>query len=156
MNNWQVAFGTIGEVAATLTGLLFVSLSIKLNTASGEERHWMLFIAKRSFLDILAALVIALLFLMPNILLHTIGWGLVWLSIVRTIWHLNHWRKYRSATTRAFHLMEYLASVGLTLLLTSAGATTLASSPIAPQLIYAGAIGLLFGSCQSAWRLLVR
>jgi hypothetical protein len=116
----------------------------------------MLFIAKRSFLDILAALVIALLFLMPNILLHTIGWGLVWLSTVRTIWHVNHWRKYRAAAARAFHLMEYLASVGLTLLLTSAGATTLASSPIAPQLIYAGAIGLLFGSCQSAWRLLVR
>jgi hypothetical protein len=156
MNNWQVAFGTIGEVAATLTGLLFVSLSIKLNTASGEERQWMLFVAKRSFLDILAALVIALLFLMPNLLLHAIGWGLVWLSIVRTIWHVNHWRNYRATATRAFHLMEYLASVGVTLLLTSAGATALASCPIAPQLIYAGAISLLFGSCQNAWRLLVR
>jgi hypothetical protein len=156
MNNWLVAFGTIGEVAATLTGLLFVSLSMKLNTASSEERQWMLFVAKRSFLDFLAVLVIALLFLMPDISLNTIGWALVWLSVARVVWHVNHWRIYRAMSTSTFRLIEYLASIAATLLLIMAGVTALLGGPAAPQLTYAGAITLLFGSCQNAWRLLVR
>jgi hypothetical protein len=156
MNNWLAAFGTIGEVAATLTGLLFVSLSVKLNTASSEERQWMLFVAKRSFLDFLAVLVIGLLFLMPDISLNTIGWGLVWLSVARVIWHANHWRIYRATSTETFRLIGYLASIAATLLLTIAGVTALLGWPVAPQLTYIGAITLLFGSCQNAWRLLVR
>lgn len=156
MNNWLTAFGTIGEVAATLTGLLFVSLSVKLNTASSEGRQWMLFVAKRSFLDFLAVLVIGLLFLMPDISLNTIGWGLVWLTVARVVWHVNHWRIYRATSSDAFRLIEYLASIAATLLLTAAGVTALMGRPSAPQLTYIGAITLLFGSCQNAWRLLVR
>jgi hypothetical protein len=156
MNNWLAAFGTIGEVAATLTGLLFVSLSLKLNSASSEGRQWMLFVAKRSFLDLLAVLVIGLLFLMPNISLNTIGWGLVWLSVARVIWHVNHWRIYRATSIEPFRPIGYLASVAATLLLTSAGVTALLGWSIAPQLTYVGAITLLFGSCLNAWRLLVR
>jgi hypothetical protein len=156
MNNWLAAFGTIGEVAATLTGLLFVSLSVKLNTASSEGRQWMLFVAKRSFLDFLAVLVVGLLFLMPDISLHAIGWGLVWLSVARVVWHVNHWRIYRATSTEPFRPIEYLASIAATLLLTVAGVTAFLGWAIAPQLTYVGAITLLFGSCQNAWRLLVR
>jgi hypothetical protein len=156
VNNWLTAFGTMGEVAATLTGLLFVSLSMKLNTAPSEERRWMLFVAKRSFLDFLAVLVIALLFLMPDISLNTIGWALVWLCFARALWHVNHWRIYRAASTGTFHLLEYLASIAATLLLTTAGVTALLNGSAAPQLTYVGVITLLFGSCQNAWRLLVR
>jgi hypothetical protein len=156
MSSWLVAYGTIAEVAATLTGLLFVSLSMKLNTASSEERQWMLFVAKRSFLDFLAVLVIALLFLMPDIALRTVGWALVWLTLARVVWHVNHWRTYRATSARAFSLIAYVGSIAATLLLAIAGGAALMGWPAAPQLTYSAAITLLFGACQNAWRLLVR
>ena len=156
MNNWLVAFGTIGGVAATLTGLLFVSLSMKLHAASSEERQWMLFIAKRSFFDFLAVLIIALLFLMPDISLKTIGWALAWVSFVRVLWHVNQRRIIRATTTETFRLSAHLIPIAATLLLIIAGAAALLSWPVASRLTYIGAITLLFGSCENAWRLLVR
>lgn len=116
----------------------------------------MLFVAKRSFLDFLAVLTIALLILMPDISLKAIGWGLVWLSVARVTWHVNHWRNYRVTTTATFRLLDYLASMAATLLLIIAGVTALLGWPAAPQLTYVGAITLMFGSCLNAWRLLVR
>jgi hypothetical protein len=65
MNEWQSAYSTMAEVAATLSGLLFVSLSMKLHAVTGEHRGWMLLVAKRSFFDFLAVLGIALLLLIP-------------------------------------------------------------------------------------------
>jgi hypothetical protein len=81
---------------------------------------------------------------------------LVWLSVARVIWHVNHWRIYRATSAEPFRLMEYLASIAATSLLIVAGITALLGCAVAPELTYVGAITLLFGSCQNAWRLLVR
>jgi len=156
MNEWQTAYATIAEVAATLSGLLFVSLSLRLNAASSEERRWILLVAKRSFFDFLAVLLIGLCFLVPGISRYVVGWGLLWLSLARVIWHVSHWRWYRSSELPNTRLVEYVAPMVLTSILVVAGVSVLEAYAFASRLIYVAVVALLIGACQNAWRLLVR
>jgi ABC-type phosphate/phosphonate transport system permease subunit len=156
MNDWQAGYTTIAEVAATLTGLLFVSVSVKLNSASDEERRWMLMVAKRSFYDFLAVLAIALLFLMPTVSPDVIAWAVLWLGVVRAVWHVNHWRTRRSLATLNMNLKDYVVPMVATLGLFIAGVATLLAWPIAGTITYLVAIALLFGACRNAWRLMTR
>lgn len=157
MNEWQSAYSTVAEVSATLSGLLFVSLSVKLNSASSEQRQWMLLVAKRSFLDFLAVLVIALVFLVPGASTYVIGWAVLWISITRAVWHVGYWRTYRSsAASRSRFIWEFLVPVAETMVLAAAGIAALLNYAVAPKLIYVAAIALLIGACQNAWRLLIR
>jgi hypothetical protein len=156
MNNWQVAYSAIAEVAATLSGLLFVSLSIKINSAPGNEREEMLSIARRSFMDFLAVLSLALFFLVPTISLQSVGLVAIVLGIARATWHVNHWIKYRSGPAATLHTNEFLKSIFATTFLLVAGVGSLLAWVHAPRLIYAAAIVLLFGACKNAWLLLVR
>lgn len=155
MNDWQLAYAAIAGVAATLSGLLFVALSVRLTTADADERHWMLFMAKRSFIDFLAVLALALLFLMPKISLQAIGWTQLGLAATRVAWHVRHWRIYRTVAAKGHYLSEYLAPVGATLVLLIGGLGALQAWPEVLKTTYAAALMLLFGACQNAWRLLV-
>jgi hypothetical protein len=155
MSDWQVAYTTIAEVAATLSGLLFVSLSMKLNSASGSDRQEILSIARRSFMDFLAALALALFFLVPTISLQSVGVVAVALSIARGVWHVRHWLKYRSVPDAALNTMEFVKSIFATAFLFAAGTCSLLVWSLAPRLTYAAAIVLLFGACKNAWLLLV-
>jgi hypothetical protein len=156
MNEWQAVYSTIAEVAATLTGLLFVSLSVRLNASSSEERPRLLVVAQRSFFDFLAVLLIALLFLPPGASLYVIGWIVLWLSAARIAWHVSHWRIHRGSAQPKPELKEYLIPMAATLMSMAAGIAMLLAYSVALRLTYATAIVLLIGACQNAWRLLVR
>jgi hypothetical protein len=156
MNDWQTAYSTMAEVAATLSGLLFVALSLKLNVVSREERRWMLLVSQRSFFDLLAVLLLGLAFLVPAVSREVIGWGLLWLSLMRAAWHVSHLRSYRDAELPTSRLMEYIAPMIITVVLVAAGVSVLEIKSFALQLTYIAAIALLLGACQNAWRMLVR
>lgn len=156
MNDWQTAYSTMAEVAATLSGLLFVALSLKLNAVSKEERRWMLLVSQRSFFDLMAVLLLGLCFLVPVISHQLIGWGLLWLSVMRAIWHVNHWRSYHDVALPGTRVMEYIVPMITTLMLVLAGAGMLLAKPFALHLVYLMAVVLLFAACRNAWRLLVR
>lgn len=155
MNDWQLAYAAIAGVAATLSGLLFVALSMRLAAADASERRWMLFMAKRSFVDFLAVLALALLFLMPKLTLQAVGWTQLVLGASRVAWHVRHWRMSRSLAAKGRSLREYLAPVGATLALLVAGGGALLAWPDVLKTTYIAALMLLFGACQNAWRLLV-
>ncbi len=156
MNDWQAAYSTIAEVAATLTGLLFVSLSVKLNQTTDEERRWMLMLARRSFIDFLAVLGIALLFLVPAVSPYVIGWAILWLAVARVVWHVSHWRTCRKLATINMKSSEYIVPMVATAGLFMAGTAALLAWTHAWKTIYVVAIVLLSGACQNAWRLLTR
>jgi hypothetical protein len=156
MNDWQAAYSTIAEAAATLTGLLFVSVSVKLNLASAEERRWMLLVSKRSFLDFIAVLAIALLFLVPAISRDVIGWAVLWLGGARTAWHVSHWRERPNLSAINLTLRDYVAPMAITLGLLITGAVMLLGWQIAWKLVYVMSVVLLLGACQNAWHLLTR
>ena len=155
-NEWPVAFSTIAEVAATLSGLLFVSLSVKLSGATRDERGWMLFVARRSFFDFLAVLGLALLYLMPNVSIKEVNWMLLLLCVARSAWHVRHWREFGATAGVAAHLKEQMVPLAATAIMSAAMIGIWQDWPVAPNLTYVGAIILLFGACQNAWRLLVR
>lgn len=155
MNDWQLAYAAIAGVAATLSGLLFVALSVRLTAADAEKRPWMLFMAKRSFIDFLAVLALALLFLMPKLTLQAVGWTQLGLGASRVAWHVRHWRMYHAVAVKGQHLREYLAPVGATLVLLIAGLGALLAWPDVLKTTYVASLMLLFGACQNAWRLLV-
>ncbi|MDB6125852.1 MAG: hypothetical protein JWQ71_4845 [Pedosphaera sp.] len=66
ITRWQPFFSAVAGVAATLAGLLFVSLSINREKITAQENRKLLRLAQRSFADYLYALFISLMFLMPN------------------------------------------------------------------------------------------
>jgi hypothetical protein len=156
MNNWQTAYSTVAEVAATLTGLLFVSVSVKLTPASDETRRWMLFIAKRSFLDFLSVLAIALLFLVPDVSNTMMAWGILWLGAARAAWHVSLWRAHGKLAQIDTYMRPHVVSMVATAVLVIAGVAMLLDWSHAAKLTYAGAMLLLFDACQNAWRLLTK
>jgi hypothetical protein len=64
--SWQFFFTAVATAAATLTGLLFVSLSISRDRLKGEKGELTLSIARNSFGDFLLVLMIGLVFLVPH------------------------------------------------------------------------------------------
>jgi hypothetical protein len=156
MNDWLTAYSTVAEVAATMTGLLFVSVSVKLTAVSDETRRWMLFIAKRSFLDFLAVLAVALMFLVPAASYEVMGWVILGLGVVRVAWHISHWRKQSKLTLPDARPGASVISMAATLVLVVAGVAMLLAWPHAAKLTYVAAMLLLFDACHNAWRLLTR
>ncbi len=66
LQEWQMFFATVATVSATLTGLLFVSLSLNRDRLRDEQRLFTLGIARNTFGDFLYVLMIALVFLVPH------------------------------------------------------------------------------------------
>jgi hypothetical protein len=62
---WQAFYSTVATAAATLTGLLFVALSLNLDILSTQHADRMR-VARRAFGDFLYVLMIALTFLVPS------------------------------------------------------------------------------------------
>jgi hypothetical protein len=156
MNDWLTAYSTVAEVSATLTGLLIVSDTVKLTTVSDETRRWMLYIAKRSFLDFLAVLAVALMFLVPAASYEVMGWVILGLGVMRVAWHISHWHKHSKLTLHYARPRAYVISMVATVLLVIAGVAMLQAWSHAAKLTYVAAVLLLFDACQNAWRLLTR
>jgi modulator of FtsH protease len=66
LQSWQSFFTAVATAAATLTGLLFVSLSLNRDRLRGDTAHLTLSIARNTFSDFLYVLMIALVFLVPH------------------------------------------------------------------------------------------
>ena len=66
ISRWQPFFTTVAAVAATLVGLLFVSLSINREKMVADSNCVLMRLARRTFSDFLLVLLIALFFLIPE------------------------------------------------------------------------------------------
>lgn len=66
LQTWQLFYATVATVAATLTGLLFVSLSLNRERLKGSRARDVISIARSTFGDFLYVLMIALVFIVPH------------------------------------------------------------------------------------------
>jgi hypothetical protein len=66
VREWQVFYATIAASAATLVGLLFVSMSLNVGMFAGAENIGLKKLASQTLLNFLYAIVFALIFLMPR------------------------------------------------------------------------------------------
>jgi hypothetical protein len=86
---WQFFFSAVATSSATLTGLLFVSLTFNRARMKGENAHLTLGLARNTFGDFLYVLMIALIFLVPHSVPISLSIALITLGLASgfgTIW----------------------------------------------------------------------
>jgi hypothetical protein len=79
IQEWQVFYATVAAACATLTGLLFVALSMNVDILSREENTELMLVARQTFAEFLLVLMVALIFLVPR--LGPLGLGVALLSL---------------------------------------------------------------------------
>lgn len=159
LQSWQIFFATVAAAAATLTGLLFVSLSLNRERLTGRQARLILASARLTFSDFLYVLMIALVFLIPHQVPLSLTVALLVLGLSRAIGlvqdYRRHWRKSRSK----MNLGEILRELGLPAI-ASLGLIAVAIAAFfgITNSIY-GLVGviaaLLLTACWRAWLLLV-
>lgn len=81
LQRWQIFYATIATSSATLTGLLFVSLSLERGRWSAAERSDRLRVARGALADFLYVLMLSLVFLVPD----QTRWGFAVAMLVLTV-----------------------------------------------------------------------
>jgi hypothetical protein len=73
LHQWQVFYATLAAVCATLTGLLFVALSLNVDVLRSEGNDGFMLLARLTFGEFLGVLMVSLVFLIP----HQVPFGIV-------------------------------------------------------------------------------
>ncbi len=159
LDSWQLFYATIAAASATLTGLLFVSLSLHRERLKGERARVVIATARRSFGDFLYILMISITFLVPHQVPLSLTIALLVLGISRGIGVIRQVTPAARKSTRRINLPFILRLFSLPLVATL-GLIAVALAFAAG--IYESAYGLvivmaaLLGSaCQNAWLLLI-
>ena len=160
MQAWTTFYAVIGAAAATLTGLLFVALSMNAASALARGPTGSRRLAEQAFENYLAVLMVSLLALFPD--MTPINYGRITLLVVASWTVLVGVRLYQAAAepsvheTRAAALRRHLSTlVGFGLLIYAAARMAIDGSDTRDTLA-AAAIVLLFSATEKAWGLLNR
>ncbi|MDR3511142.1 MAG: hypothetical protein P4L73_05890 [Caulobacteraceae bacterium] len=160
MQTWFNFYAVIGAVAATLTGLLFVALSMNAAAALGRGSTGSRRLAEQAFENYLAVLMVALLALFPDMTLPSFGRVTLLVTGGWTVWVVV--RAYQAAAERSAHetrlaaFRQHLATmIGFGLLIYSAVGMALVGKDTRDTLA-AASIVLLFSATEKAWKLLNR
>jgi hypothetical protein len=160
VQEWQVFYTTVGAACATLTGLLFVALSLNVDILSQEENRELMWVAQRTFGDFLLVLMVSLIFLIPHhsplsLVVALFAFGAAWtFSVSRSFWKSVRERKNRPG---ASHLLQMfgLSLVGCLSVLLVATAIMVGFMDALYWLVF-GVAALLASSSRNAWFLLVQ
>ena len=85
IQSWQVFYATVAAVSATLTGLLFVSLSLNRDRLKEQNPRTIIGRARQTFGDFLYVLMISLVFIVPHQLPLSLSIALLVLGLSRGI-----------------------------------------------------------------------
>ncbi len=105
---WHEFYAAVSAAAATLVGLLFVSLSLNLKLVTGEQHAEIRALAIQTFVNFTYVLIISLIFLIPNLSPSGVGitfsiFGVLGtVSVVRAIIATTRERKRHWRTTTQY------------------------------------------------------
>lgn len=160
MATWSSFFGLIGGASATMTGLLFVAMSMNAVVALSRGPRGSRRLAEQAFENYLAVLMVSLLALIPDMTSITFGRTTLAVTATWTVW--VGVRLYQAAAepsvheTRLVAIQRHLSTlVGFGMLIYSAGRMALGGSDT-HGLMAAATIVLLFSATEKAWGLLIR
>jgi hypothetical protein len=160
MQVWFDFYAVIGAAAATLTGLLFVAMSMNATAALSKGPHGSRRLAEQAFENYLAVLMVSLLALFPDMTLLTFGRITLLVTATWTVWVLV--RLYQAAAepsaheTRALALRRHLSTmIGFGLLIYAAARMAWDGTDTRDTLAAANIV-LLFSATEKAWGLLNR
>lgn len=157
LQTWQPFYATVAAVCATLTGLLFVALSMNVDILRRAENREGLWLARQTFSEFLLVLMVALIFLIPGLGPMGLGisllcMGSAWSVAAGNAFRVNLWQG-------KMNLGQFVRAFGLSLVGTF-GVLVIA---VCMLLGYADALyGLVFmlaallgSASRNAWALLV-
>src|SRR5580704_4606459 len=107
MQAWFDFYAVIGAAAATLTGLLFVAMSMNVTAVLNKGPHGSRRLAEQAFENYLAVLMVSLLALFPDMSLLTFGRTLLMVTATWTVWVLV--RLYQAAAEPSVHETRWVA-----------------------------------------------
>ncbi len=81
LRDWQLFYATVATACATLTGLLFVALTLNTDILRRSENVHLLDMARQAFSQFILVLMVALVFLVPHQTPVGLGVALIALSI---------------------------------------------------------------------------
>ena len=160
MNEWHEFYNVVAGVAATLLGLLFVSVSLNAEVILGSGNKHSRRLAEQAFQNYLGVLVISLLILIPGISEKDFGISLFWLSLAWVTWVLV--RAFQSAAahagglSRLVLLRRFVAPVAAFGILAYSGFEMWSGHGNVHGSMAAGVIMLLLSATIVAWDLLIK
>jgi hypothetical protein len=110
---WQIFYATVATSAVTLTGLLFVSLTLDRERLKGNQGRVLLATARRTFGDFLYVLMIALTFLVPHQVPFSLFVALLVLGLSRGIGLILEAARMRKAQGRNIDSQAIIREIGL-------------------------------------------
>jgi hypothetical protein len=115
VQEWQVFYATIAASAATLVGLLFVSMPLSVGMFAGTENIGLKKLATQTLLNFLYAIVFSLIFLIPRQTPIGLGTPLMCVGIVGLIRTISNLRDLLSNIPRG--ISRRTTFVGVTMAL---------------------------------------
>ena len=117
LRDWQMFYATVATACATLTGLLFVALTLNTSILRRPENAHLLDMARQAFSQFILVLMVALVFLVPHQTPVGLGVALIALSSFYALAMASYLRKAlsrgrQSRTGRVFSRGALLSIVG--------------------------------------------
>jgi hypothetical protein len=160
MQSWFNFYAVIGAASATLTGLLFVALSMNAVAALSRGPHGSRRLAEQAFDNYLAVLMVSLLALYPDMTLITFGRVTLLVTAAWTAWVVV--RLYQAAAEPSVHETRWAAMrrhistlVGFGMLIYAAARMAIDGRDMRDTMAAANIV-LLFSATEKAWGLLNR
>ena len=160
MTSWFQFYAVIGAAAATLTGLLFVAVSMNAVVALSRGPTGSRRLAEQAFENYLAVLMVSLLALFPDLSLVSFGRITLLVTASWTVW--VGVRLYQAAAKPSVHETRLVATrrhvstlIGFGLLVYSAGRMAFTGRDMRDTFASATLV-LLFSATEKAWGLLNR
>jgi modulator of FtsH protease len=158
--SWHDFYVTMGTAAASLIGLLFVALSLNLDSVVGDSRDDLRAFAEQAFYSFTWVLLIAVFFLIPQQNLTFLGGIYVLLGVLASYRLLRRaptfWRGRRRDRLGEAVFWRFALPAAAVLGLVAAGLGLLNGQPSALYWLVAVIIGLLMSAARSSWDLLVK
>jgi len=158
--SWQVFYATVGAASATLSGLLFVSLSLNRERLTDDRASGPLATARRSFANFLYLLMLSLVFIVPHPAPIGLSVALVVLGLSRGIGLVHEVARGRGQLGRGGRPGELLRDVALPVVasfgLVGVGVAVYTGQTIALFGLVLVVAGLLGSATWNAWVLLIQ
>jgi steroid 5-alpha reductase family enzyme len=156
---WHDYFGMLGAAAATLLGLLFVSVSINAEVILGSAHKHSMHLAEQAFHNYIAAVIVSLVAFLPGISNTSLGLTILSLSGLYTVRLLVRFYKAmrapRATDSRFDALRRYSSTLIGFVLLAVGGAQMTRDNQVEP-IIAMGGLVLIVSATAISWQLLVR
>jgi hypothetical protein len=160
MQAWNQFYEMIGGAAATLLGLLFVSVSLNAETILGSEHKHSKRLAEQAFQNYLTVLIVSLLVVMPGITSVSMGYTLLSVCAIWSVWAIVRMiqaaRHMPEGESRIGPLRRYISTlVGFGMLIYSAYLMMTGSHDYTGYTA-AGVMLLIISATVVSWELLIK